>query len=44
VSIQLAASRQGAWSSQMFLGLDIHARVVRARDPDDGCCRLAARA
>jgi recombination protein RecA len=44
VSIQLAASRPGAWSSQMFLGLDIHARVVRARDPDDGRCRLAARA
>ena len=44
VSIQLAASRQGAWSSQLFLGLDIHARVVRARDPDDGRCRLAARA
>ncbi len=44
VSIQLAASRQGAWSPQMFLGLDIHARVVRARVADDGRCRLAARA
>jgi hypothetical protein len=43
-SIQLASSRRGAWSSQMFLGLDIQARVVRARDGDDGCCRLAARA
>jgi hypothetical protein len=44
VSIQLASSRRGAWSSQMFLGLDIQARVVGARDADDGCCRLAARA
>ncbi len=44
VSIQLASSRQGAWSAQMFLGLDIQARVVRARVADDGRCRLAARA
>jgi hypothetical protein len=44
VSIQLALSRQGVWSAQMFLGLDIQARVVRARVADDGRCRLAARA
>jgi hypothetical protein len=44
VSIQLASSRQGVWSAQMFLGLDIQARVVRARAADDGRCRLAARA
>jgi recombination protein RecA len=44
VSIQLASSRRGAWSSKMFLGLDIQARVVRACDSEEGCCRLAARA
>jgi hypothetical protein len=43
-SIQLMSSRQGAWSARMFLGLDIQARVVRARVADDGRCRLAARA
>jgi hypothetical protein len=44
VSIHLASSRQGAWSAQMFLGLDVQVRVVRARVADDGRCRLAARA
>lgn len=44
VSIHLASSRQGAWSAQMFLGLDIQARVVRAHAADEGRCRLAARA
>ena len=43
-SVQLAPSRRGSWSSQMFLGLDIQARVVRARDGDDRPCRVAARA
>ena len=44
VSIQLASSNQGAWSERMFLGMDIQARVVRARVADEGRCRLAARA
>ena len=44
VSIQLASANQGAWSERMFLGLDIQARVVRARVADEGRCRLAARA
>jgi hypothetical protein len=44
VSIQLAPSRQGVWNSHLFLGLDIQARIVRARDPEDGRCRLSARA
>jgi hypothetical protein len=44
VSIQLAPSRQGVWHPQLFLGLDIQARIVRARDPEDGRCRLSARA
>jgi recombination protein RecA len=44
VSIQLAPSCQGVWNSHVFLGLDIQARIVRARDSDDGRCRLAARA
>jgi recombination protein RecA len=43
-SIQLAPSRQGVWNARLFLGLDVQARIVRARDPEDGRCRLAARA
>jgi recombination protein RecA len=44
VSIQLAPSRQGIWDARLLLGLEIQARVVRARDPEDGRCRLSARA
>jgi recombination protein RecA len=44
VSIQLSSSGQGVWDPRRFLGLDIQARVVRAHDPDDGRCRLTARA
>jgi hypothetical protein len=43
VSIQLAASRKGLWNPPLFRGLDIQARIVCARDPADGRCRVEAR-
>ena len=45
VSIQLASVAAAArWSARLFLGLDIQARIVRARAADDGPLPLAARA
>jgi hypothetical protein len=41
VSIQLGTGRQ-SWSPQLFLGLNIQARIVRARSAEDG--RVAMRA
>lgn len=43
VSIQLSATRSGLWAPPLFRGLDIQARVVCARDPADGKCRVKAR-
>jgi hypothetical protein len=36
VSLQLAGGRRHDWSPQLFLGLNIEARVVRSRDPEEG--------
>ena len=46
VSIHLAPApgERGRWIPRLFLGLDIHARIARARDPEEGQCRLSARA
>jgi hypothetical protein len=44
VSIHMAPSPQGIWHAHLFLGLDIQARIVRARNPEEGRCRLTARA
>ncbi len=35
---------RGVWTPRLFRGLDIEARIVRARDPDSNRCRMAARA
>ncbi len=46
VSLHLAPAHgeRGRWTPRLFLGLDIHARIARARDPEEGPCRLSARA
>jgi len=31
----------GEWSARLFLGLESEARIVRARDPEEGGCQLA---
>ena len=43
VSIQLTTARPGLWTPPLFRGLDIQARIVCARDADDGRCRVEAR-
>ncbi len=42
VSIQLASARDHHWNQQLFLGFDIRARIVRARQPEDGLVALRA--
>lgn len=41
-SIQLAPPGGGEWNQHLLLGLPIEARIVRARDAEDGRCRLHA--
>jgi len=43
VSLRLEPGRPHRWTPQLFLGLDIQARVVRSRDPEDGRVRIFAR-
>jgi hypothetical protein len=43
VSLQLAPARQHRWEGRLFAGLNIEARIVRARSAEDGLVGVFAR-